>query len=216
MNCPKCNKVLRIGTEQVGVDENNLPIFHRFAYCDDCRLKKDIDINTDEKKTETKEDNPLDRQAVFAKNELEKLKKTNSDPTFGYIASGLVVFSSIVSFLNGDIGLGISLIILSLIALFSSLGYKARRNELQQIAAGKKILNVCPRCKSDNITMQMVQTGSFTMHDKSRVSKNINPLRPFTHTNIKMGNDYSKSIYGNQCHCLNCGYVFSRPEIHYI
>lgn len=44
MNCPKCNSVLRIGTEQVGIDANNLPVFHRHGYCDNCRLKWDIDI----------------------------------------------------------------------------------------------------------------------------------------------------------------------------
>ncbi len=44
MNCPKCNRELRIGVEQVGVDSNNLPVFHRHSYCDNCKLKWDIDI----------------------------------------------------------------------------------------------------------------------------------------------------------------------------
>ena len=44
MYCTKCGKPLRIGTEQVGVDQRNLPVFHRFGYCDCCRIKWDIDI----------------------------------------------------------------------------------------------------------------------------------------------------------------------------
>lgn len=45
MKCKKCGKEMRIGTEQVGVDNQQLPIIHRFAYCDDCREKTDLDAN---------------------------------------------------------------------------------------------------------------------------------------------------------------------------
>lgn len=45
MKCKKCGKEMRIGTEQVGIDNRNLPIIHRFAYCDDCREKTDLDTN---------------------------------------------------------------------------------------------------------------------------------------------------------------------------
>ena len=44
MRCTNCNGELRIGTEQVGVDNNRLPLFHRFGYCDKCRMKYDIDV----------------------------------------------------------------------------------------------------------------------------------------------------------------------------
>lgn len=43
MNCKKCGKEMRIGTEQIGVDERQLPVIHRFAYCDNCREKTDLD-----------------------------------------------------------------------------------------------------------------------------------------------------------------------------
>lgn len=45
MNCRRCGREMRIGTEQVGIDNRNLPIIHRFAYCDDCREKTDLDTN---------------------------------------------------------------------------------------------------------------------------------------------------------------------------
>lgn len=47
--CKNCGNPCRIGTEPVGRDQNGLPVFHRFSYCDRCRLKEDLDINTEEK-----------------------------------------------------------------------------------------------------------------------------------------------------------------------
>jgi hypothetical protein len=44
MNCKKCGKEMRIGTEQVGIDNRNLPVIHRFAYCDNCMEKTDLDM----------------------------------------------------------------------------------------------------------------------------------------------------------------------------
>ena len=44
MYCEKCGRPLRIGTEQVGIDERNLPVIHRFGYCDNCRIKWDLDL----------------------------------------------------------------------------------------------------------------------------------------------------------------------------
>lgn len=43
MKCDNCNSEMRIGTEQVGVDSNNLPIFNRYAYCDHCMIKINLD-----------------------------------------------------------------------------------------------------------------------------------------------------------------------------
>lgn len=47
--CKNCGNPCRIGTEPVGRDQNGLPVFHRFSYCDRCRLKEDLDINIEEK-----------------------------------------------------------------------------------------------------------------------------------------------------------------------
>ena len=43
IKCQKCGKDCRIGTEQVGFDSRNLPVIHRFSYCDDCMIKTDLD-----------------------------------------------------------------------------------------------------------------------------------------------------------------------------
>ena len=45
MNCKKCGKEMRIGSEQVGIDERQLPVIHRFAYCDNCMEKTDLDVS---------------------------------------------------------------------------------------------------------------------------------------------------------------------------
>ncbi len=56
--CSKCNKSLRIGNEQVGIDDKNIPVYHRFGYCDDCKCKFDIDIiNTQNKNLKTPKKN---------------------------------------------------------------------------------------------------------------------------------------------------------------
>ena len=44
MNCPICNRPLRIVPEQVGVDGKGLPVYHRIAYCDYCKKRGDLDI----------------------------------------------------------------------------------------------------------------------------------------------------------------------------
>lgn len=49
MKCNNCGNELRIGTEQVGIDEKGLPIFHRIGFCDKCMTKYDLDANTNEK-----------------------------------------------------------------------------------------------------------------------------------------------------------------------
>lgn len=42
--CPNCNSNFRYGTEQIGTDSNNIPLYHRFGYCDNCKSKYDIDV----------------------------------------------------------------------------------------------------------------------------------------------------------------------------
>lgn len=43
MKCTKCKAELRIAQEQVGVNEQNLPILKTFAYCDKCKIRYDYD-----------------------------------------------------------------------------------------------------------------------------------------------------------------------------
>lgn len=38
MKCKKCASKMRIKPEEIGVDKNNVPKYHRIAYCDACML----------------------------------------------------------------------------------------------------------------------------------------------------------------------------------
>lgn len=50
MRCERCNSEMRIWTERVGTEKNGIPIFHRCAYCDNCKMKKDLDAKQTNKK----------------------------------------------------------------------------------------------------------------------------------------------------------------------
>lgn len=43
MKCYQCKSELRIAQEQIGVNQQNVPILKKFAYCDKCRLKGDYE-----------------------------------------------------------------------------------------------------------------------------------------------------------------------------
>ena len=42
MICNQCKKPLRVVTEQIGINAQNIPIVHNFGYCDTCLLKYDM------------------------------------------------------------------------------------------------------------------------------------------------------------------------------
>ncbi len=44
MKCTQCQNEMRIAPEVVGNDNSGNPIYHRFAYCDICKTKMDIDM----------------------------------------------------------------------------------------------------------------------------------------------------------------------------
>lgn len=43
MKCTKCGNEMRESREQAGTDNSSNPIYHRFAYCDKCMIKFDLD-----------------------------------------------------------------------------------------------------------------------------------------------------------------------------
>lgn len=45
MKCPKCKREFRTGQEQIGVNEQNIPVFKTFFYCDYCRAKYDYEAS---------------------------------------------------------------------------------------------------------------------------------------------------------------------------
>lgn len=56
MKCTQCNAEMRIAPEIAGTDSSGTPIYHRIAYCDNCKIKIDLDMaqnNQDGKKKES-------------------------------------------------------------------------------------------------------------------------------------------------------------------
>ena len=157
-----------------------------------------------------------DLQTKLAQEELEVLNKSKKHDSKIDTIMGFLFLVSIALIISKHYFVGIIAFIISLSVLGYSVSKDKKRDTLEHLSKGEKILNVCPKCKSANIEMSMVQTGNITTHGTSRVSNNINPLHPFTHTNVKKGADYNFATYGNQCHCRNCGFVFIKPEVHYV
>lgn len=185
---------------------------------------------TPKRKTISNKDNPEltisdsdDMQTRLAKQELKEHpidgSKADGFMSFAFFCAAFIIYNipnKSDSIILWSIVLVPLFIILGIVFWYTSTQVKRHREQLEHLAKGEKIVNVCPKCKSENIQMSMVQSGNVTTHGISRVSKNINPFHPFTHTNVKKGTDYSFATYDNQCQCLNCGRVFYRPEVHYI
>lgn len=51
MKCTNCGGECRIAPEQVGLDKRNMPVYHRYAYCDKCMIKWDVDVIEGAKKS---------------------------------------------------------------------------------------------------------------------------------------------------------------------
>lgn len=152
-----------------------------------------------------------DIQQTAAQNELDKLRKEN--PIRKMIICGVASVIFALGLLIAGIFIGFLFFAVVAVISFVQMGrYKSRMTELENIANGKQLIRLCPKCKSPNIQMSMVETGTITQQGTTTVGQNINPFKPFTHTNIKAGNTTTKNQFGNKCHCLDCGYVFDKPE----
>ena len=149
-------------------------------------------------------------QQIIAEKQLSNI---NIDvPKIGIAAGAIISAISVMS--ETTIGFVIGFIIMT-VSVAILINAKDKKENLKRIANSDKLICLCPSCKSSNIQMNLVQTGSTSVHGKSFVSQNINPLKPFTHTNIRQGNTYTAAAYSNKCICLNCGYVFDKPEKFY-
>lgn len=74
---------------------------------------------------------------------------------------------------------------------------------------GNKIPWTCPFCGSKDysafVSTDYINTGS----SRARVSDNINPLHPFTHTNVKNSNiGFNTAIQTGKLQCHRCGKIF--------
>lgn len=49
--CTNCGRIMYTKPEQVGVDNRNLPVYHMHGYCDYCKLKYDLDLQSEKQIT---------------------------------------------------------------------------------------------------------------------------------------------------------------------
>lgn len=124
----------------------------------------------------------------------------------------LLIIASVINFFSGNLGIFILLLIVGLLLLCPSTKAYSRSKELEKMIDGQKQEQLCPFCKSTNITSERLAAGSFQFQGKTTIGKNINPLRPFTHTNVRHGNTYNENIYRTEYVCNSCGKRFTKPQ----
>lgn len=166
--------------------------------------------NTSKAKTKSKKGvniDPNNIQQVSAKKELDDLKRKG----VGLYIFASVLFAALAISLFSSPG-ALFCLIICIICISATVKRLKRIKELQKIVNGHNRILICPYCKSPDISSSVVQTGITTGPQKSRVSVNLNPLHPFTHTNIKTSATNSYLDYGSKFQCNSCGKIFDTPE----
>lgn len=203
MICPKCKKELPDGS----------------AFCNHCGTAINVQPTPQQGQPQKT------MQQIGAEAELKKLQSSHWKLKYlsiigigvAILTIGILIYALVPTaestVTHGPIIIGIIVVIVGVISFSNT---NERINELKPLANGRRLVNVCPKCKSPRIQMHLVQTNSVTAHGTTRVANNVNPLHPFTHTNIKQGNDYTSARYGNMMICLNCGCTFTDPDRFYM
>lgn len=136
------------------------------------------------------------------------------------VAAMIAIVLGIFSLLGGIMGSfdfllilgGLFFLILGISVLGSLNRDKKRIQYLQNISDGKKEILICPYCKGSKIIFDTVQSGVHTSGQTASISDNINPLHPFTHTNVKTTGTHSNISYKTLYICQDCGKAFDNPD----
>lgn len=186
-------------SESSNVIQGEYSISQTISHPNDTKVKK-------KHKKETAID-PNNIQQVSAKKELDDLKRKG----VGLYIFASVLFAALAISLFSSPG-ALFCLIICIICISATVKRLKRIKELQKIVNGHNRILICPYCKSPDISSSVVQTGITTGPQKSRVSVNLNPLHPFTHTNIKTSSTNSYLDYGSKFQCNSCGKIFDTPE----
>ena len=73
MKCTRCGKEMTIKPVQSGTDESGEPVFTRYAFCYDCKIK----VNLDKQKERDTQKKATAEDVVETKTKRKKKKKTN-------------------------------------------------------------------------------------------------------------------------------------------
>lgn len=124
----------------------------------------------------------------------------------------ILMIISIGALIIGNIGYFIVFLVIGIFMYVPSTKAHYRSKELEKMIDGQKQEQLCPFCKSTDIMSERLAAGSFQFQGKTTIGKNINPLRPFTHTNVRHGNTYNENIYRTEYVCNSCGKRFTKPQ----
>ncbi len=164
-------------------------------------IERDIDMN---------------REALRIQELQSEYDKIHRIPMFVYsflqLAGVILVLASVICFLGGELGGFILFLIIGLVMYVPSTKAYYRSKELEKLIDGQMQVQLCPFCKSTDIMSERLAAGSFQFQGKTTIGKNINPLRPFTHTNVRHGNTYNENIYRTEYVCNSCGKRFTKPQ----
>lgn len=156
------------------------------------------------------------RIAAQEEKRMVESRITKGNHTAGIVAIVLGIFSLLGGIFGGGgfwlIFGGLFFLIIGIGVLGSQNKDKMRVQYLQNILNGKKEILICPYCKGVNLSFDTVQSGVHTSGQTARVSDNINPLHPFTHTNIKTSGTHSNIEYKTLYICKDCGKTFDNPN----
>lgn len=196
IKCPECGK----------------EISDKAAACINCGCPiEKTDIQEKEREQE-------DYTKIAAQQEMNDVKSRVTD---GNRAAGIIAIilgiTSLYFGIFGDGGLWLILggffFLFIGISVASSLSKDKKRIEyLQNVSDGKREILICPYCKGTNVKFDAVQSGTYTSGQTARISDNINPFRPFTHTNVKTSGTRSDIIYKTLYICGDCGKTFNNPN----
>lgn len=198
IQCPECGR--EISDKAICCPNCGCPI-EKFKTADSNFEKEQIDYT---------------KIAAQAEKKTVESRMTRGNHVAGVIATILGILSLLGGVLGGG---GFVLILGGLFFLIIGLGTLSSQNRdkkrvqyLQNISNGKKEILICPYCKGVNIKFDAVQSGVHTSGQTARVADNINPLHPFTHTNIRTSGTHSNISYKTLYTCQDCGKTFDNPD----
>lgn len=156
---------------------------------------------------------PMSIQKQAAQKELNSIDTDNIKLSLFLciVGIGMLIFSIFVK--GSPIHFFIIGILLTVICGGEYIALKEKKERLERILDDKKRKAICPYCKSPNIKQRFVKGSTTREKSRTRVSKNINPLHPFSYRNYDTKPVNTSHNYKTTYYCQTCGSVFDNPQI---
>lgn len=160
---------------------------------------------------------PMTPRSIQMQAAEEELNKTKESDMYGYLFFTIVCF---IGMIYGIFSKGKNTLLIEFVCIFGFclcakeyLVMSNKRTQLKRILDDKERVHICPNCKSTDIKQRFVKDSSTRGATRTRVSKNINPLRPFTYKNYDHEPSTTQNNYKTTYYCQSCGAVFDTPQL---